>query len=62
MYPWAGAEQKEKTKETLELVKVEQLSPKEMADVRAKARELEKSAYQRSPKVYGLTKPMEQMK
>ncbi len=54
---WGGL--KEKTKETLELVKVEQLSPEEMAKVREKALELEKSAYAVSKNVYAHTKPME---
>ena len=57
---WGGT--KEKTKETLELTKVEQLNPKELAEVRAKALALEKSAYKVSKKVYGLTPPMEQTK
>lgn len=57
---WGGT--KEKTKETLELVKIEQLNPKDLAEVREKALALEKSAYKRSPKVYGLTKPMERAK
>lgn len=55
---WMGSA--EKTKEVLELVKIEQLSPKALADVRAKAFALEKSAYKRSKTVYALTKPMTQ--
>jgi hypothetical protein len=54
---WGGS--KEKTKETLELVKVEQLGPKEMAELREKALKLEKSAYSVSKKVYARTSPSE---
>lgn len=54
---WRGAG--EKTKETLELVEVVQLSPDELAMIRAKALELEKSAYQISREVYGRTPPLE---
>ena len=54
---WGGT--KEKTKETLELVKIEQLGPKEMAELREKAMKLEKSAYAVSKKVYARTSPME---
>ena len=57
---WGGT--MEKTKEVLELVKIEQLSPKELAAVREKAMALEKSAYKVSPKVYGLTAKMEVVK
>jgi hypothetical protein len=52
---WMGTE--EKTKEALELVRVEQLDAKALADVRAKALALEKSAYKRSKAVYGPTRP-----
>jgi hypothetical protein len=52
---WRGAG--EKTKETLELVEVTQLSPEALAETRAKALELEKSAYQISRDVYGRTPP-----
>jgi hypothetical protein len=52
---WRGTG--EKTKETLELVKVEQLDAKALTEVRAKATELEKSAYQRSKSVYAHTPP-----
>ena len=54
---WEGAG--EKTQETLELVKVEQLSPEALAEARAKALELEKSAYKNSKKVYATTSPAE---
>jgi hypothetical protein len=54
---WRGAG--EKTRETLELVKVEQLSPEALMEVRAKAMELEKSAYKHSKKVYASTPPAE---
>ncbi len=50
---WRGAG--EKTKETLELVKVERLDATALAQVRAKALELEKNAYKRSPSVYAHT-------
>jgi hypothetical protein len=43
----------------LELVKVEQLGPKEMAELREKALKLEKSAYSVSKKVYARTSPSE---
>jgi len=55
---WRGAG--EKTKETLELTKVEQLDAKGLAEVRAKALEMEKNAYQRSKSVYAHTAPAEQ--
>lgn len=54
---WRGAG--EKTKETLELVKFEQLGPKALAEVRAKAVALEKSAYRNSRNVYRHTPPAE---
>lgn len=50
---WKGAG--EKTKETLALAKVEHLDGTGLAAVRAKALELEKSAYRRSASVYGRT-------
>jgi hypothetical protein len=56
---WRGAG--EETKETLELVKIEHLSPKALAEVRAKALELEKSAYRNDRKVYFHTPPAEPM-
>lgn len=52
---WMGTG--EKTKETLDLTKVEQLDAQELAVVRAKALALEKSAYRRSKNVYGRTAP-----
>lgn len=52
---WRGAG--EKTQETLELVKVEQLSAEALAEVRAEALKLESSAYKNSKKVYALTPP-----
>jgi hypothetical protein len=52
---WMGTG--EKTKETLDLTKVEQLDPQEMANVRAKALAMERSAYRRSKNVYGRTTP-----
>ncbi len=54
---WGGAG--EKTKETLELARVEQLDAAALADVRAKALEMEQSAYQRSKAVYAHTPPAE---
>lgn len=52
---WAGSE--EKSKEVLELVRIEQLDSKAMAEVRAAALALEKSAYKRSKDVYAKTSP-----
>ncbi len=52
---WRGAG--EKTKETLELTSLEQLSPEALIEVRTKALELEKSAYEHSADVYGTTPP-----
>jgi hypothetical protein len=52
---WMGSG--EKTKETLDLTRVEQLDAQEMAAVRTKALALEKSAYRRSKNVYGRTAP-----
>jgi hypothetical protein len=52
---WMGSG--EKSKETLDLTKVEQLDAQELATVREKALALEKSAYRRSKNVYGRTAP-----
>lgn len=52
---WQGSD---KQREELELIGVNQLSPEELAEVRAKALELEEHAYLVSPDVYGLTEPM----
>ncbi len=49
----------EKTQEVLELVKINKLSSEKMEEVREKAMELEKSAYEQSKDVYGLTSPLE---
>ena len=54
---WRGAG--EKTKETLELTRVEQLDAAGLAEVRAGALEMEKNAYQRSKTVYAHTPPAE---
>jgi hypothetical protein len=54
---WAGA--KEESKETLVLVEVNRLRTAALAEARAKALELEKSAYERRPAVYGQTQPAE---
>jgi hypothetical protein len=56
---WRGTG--EKTKETLELVKIEQLDAKTMAEVRAGAMKMEKHAYEVSKKVYANTPPLEPM-
>jgi hypothetical protein len=53
---WTGSD---KTKEVLELVRVETLSAKDMDDVRAKTLKLEKSAYEVSKNVYAKTAPAE---
>lgn len=53
---WMGAG--DKTKEELELTRVEQLDAQEMSSVRDKALALEKSAYKRSRIVYAKTEPM----
>ena len=52
---WRGAG--EKTKEILELVRVEQLAAPALAQIRAKALELERSGYRRSTTVYAHTPP-----
>jgi hypothetical protein len=54
---WRGVG--EKTKETLELTRVERLDAAALAEVRAKALEMEKNAYQRSASVYAHTPPAE---
>ena len=54
---WRGAG--EKSKETLELTQVEQLSPEALAEVRAEALKLEKHAYEISKDVYAHTPPAE---
>ena len=53
---WQGADA---TKETLELVKVVNLSPEALAEVREGALKLEKRGYQVSKDVYALTQPAE---
>lgn len=53
---WRGADA---TRETLELVKINTLDAKGLAEVREKALALEKSAYEVSKNVYGKTKPAE---
>jgi hypothetical protein len=57
---WRG--KGEKTKETLELVEVVQLSPEALAEARAKALELDKRAYKFSKKAFDRTPPAEQTK
>lgn len=54
---WRGAG--EKTKETLELTRLEQLDAAGMAAVRKKALAMERLAYKRSKAVYGQTAPVE---
>jgi hypothetical protein len=54
---WRGA--KEKTKETLELTRLEQLTPPALAEVRTEVTKLEKHAYEVSRDVYAQTPPME---
>jgi hypothetical protein len=54
---WRGAG--EKTKETLQLTRVEQLDARSLAEVRASALEMERNAYQRSKTVYAHTPPAE---
>jgi hypothetical protein len=56
---FAGAD---KSKETLELVRVEKLSPKALDALREKALKLEKSAFTRGKNVYALTPPAERLK
>jgi len=53
---WTGAD---RTQETLELVQILQLGPEEFAQARARALELEASAYERSKDVYVHTPPLE---
>jgi hypothetical protein len=55
---WMG--EGEKTKETLDLVKIEQLDAKALAEARATAMKLEKNAYKNSKNVYAHTPPAEQ--
>lgn len=54
---WRG--EGEKTQEVLELIELTQLTPAELAEVRTKALELEKSAYENSKDVYAQTAPAE---
>ena len=54
---WRG--KGEKTKETLELAELVQLSPEALAEVRAEALKLEKHAYEISKDVYAHTSPAE---
>lgn len=56
---WRGGG--EKTKEVLELVRIEQLGPAALTEVRTGALALERSAYQRSPSVYAHTPPAERV-
>ena len=54
---WRG--EGEKTQEVLELIKIKTLGPEDLAEVRAKALELEKHAYEVSKDVYAHTQPAE---
>ena len=56
MVDWTGTD---KTQETLQLAEYNELSSEELAEVRAKALELEKSAYEKSQDLYGQTSPLE---
>lgn len=53
---WRG---EDATRETLELVKTEQLSPEALAEAHAKVLALEQRAYANSSDVYGKTSPLE---
>ena len=53
---WTGTD---KSQETLELVEYNELSAEELVEVRTKALELEKSAYEKSKDVYAATSPLE---
>ena len=53
---WKGADA---AKEELELIELVQLSPEELAEVRAEALALEEHAYEISKDVYSQTSPME---
>ena len=55
MVDWTGSDQ---TQEKLELIEYNQLTPEQLAEARAKALELEKSAYENSKDVYVNTEPM----
>jgi hypothetical protein len=57
---WRGANEVEK--ETLELVKRQQLSSKELANARKTALKLDNRAYKRSSEVYGKTPPAKPLK
>jgi hypothetical protein len=57
---WRGA--KEVEKETLALVKRQQLSSKELTNARKEALKLDKNAYKRSAEVYGKTPPAKPLK
>ena len=57
---WRGANEEEK--ETLALVKRQQLSSKELAKARKTALKLDKRAYKRSSDVYGKTPPAKPLK
>jgi hypothetical protein len=52
---WRG---EDATQEELELIELVQLSPEELADVRAMALQLEQHAYEIKGEVYGQTSPM----
>ena len=56
MVDWTGSD---KTQETLKLVEYNILTPEQLAEARAKALELEKSAYEKSKDVYVNTSPLE---
>ena len=56
---WTGSD---KSKEKLELARLENMSPQALADVRVKALKLEQSAYATSKNVYAKTAPAERLK
>lgn len=56
MVDWTGTD---KTQETLRLIEYNQLTAEQLAEVRASALELEKSAYEKSKDVYSETSPLE---
>jgi hypothetical protein len=55
---WRGTDE---TREKLQLVEYQQLSAEELAEINARALELEKHAYEVSPDVFGKTLPAQQL-
>ena len=54
-----GFRGEDETKETLELIEINTLTPEQMADVHAKVMEMEKRAFELDKEVYGQTAPIE---